>query len=215
MKRSGYHPPDLNYISGLFSRSHTCLRFVSRLLSILFPGICHGSGFCLSFCVSPYSSGYYFSGVLPISLPVSFRVYYTYFISFTLLVVLWFSFTWSFCSSLFYLKTLIGMQFGRFLRAGLSSNGSVRSRVGTVSIELFARLATRSRKVFPFGTTTALGPYVNSFLGFTHYAFGASVLQVHFALWHSTSASGPNRRVPPPRGSPPRCPSRAFPFDDS
>ena len=40
---------------------------------------------------------------------------------------------------------------------------------------------------------------------------GASVLQVRFALWHSTSASGPNRRVPPPRGSPPRCPSRAFP----
>ena len=40
---------------------------------------------------------------------------------------------------------------------------------------------------------------------------GASVLQVQFALWHSTSASGPSRRVPPPRGSPPRCPSRAFP----
>ena len=37
------------------------------------------------------------------------------------------------------------------------------------------------------------------------------MLQVHFALWHSTSASGPNRRVPPPRGLPPRCPSRAFP----
>ena len=37
------------------------------------------------------------------------------------------------------------------------------------------------------------------------------MLQVHFALWHSTSASGPNRRVPPPRGFPPRCPSRAFP----
>ena len=35
--------------------------------------------------------------------------------------------------------------------------------------------------------------------------------QGHFALWHSTSASGPTRRVPPPRGSPPRCPSRAFP----
>ena len=40
---------------------------------------------------------------------------------------------------------------------------------------------------------------------------GASVLQVHFALWHSTSASGPNRRVPPPRGLLPRCPSGAFP----
>ena len=37
------------------------------------------------------------------------------------------------------------------------------------------------------------------------------MLQVHSALWHSTSASGPNRRVPPPRGLPPRCPSRAFP----
>ena len=35
--------------------------------------------------------------------------------------------------------------------------------------------------------------------------------QGHFALWHSTSASGPTRRVPPPRGSPPRCPPRAFP----
>ena len=35
--------------------------------------------------------------------------------------------------------------------------------------------------------------------------------QGHFALWHSTSASGPIRRVPPPRGSPPRCPPRAFP----
>ena len=40
---------------------------------------------------------------------------------------------------------------------------------------------------------------------------GASVLQVHSALQHSTSASGPFRRVPPPRGFPPRCPSRAFP----
>ena len=37
------------------------------------------------------------------------------------------------------------------------------------------------------------------------------MLQVHFAFWHSTSASGPSRRVPPPRGSPPRCPSWAFP----
>ena len=40
---------------------------------------------------------------------------------------------------------------------------------------------------------------------------GASVPQGHFALWHSTSASGPTGRVPPPRGLPPRCPSRAFP----
>ena len=38
VKRSGYHPPDLNHMSGLLSRSHISLRFVSRLLSILFPG---------------------------------------------------------------------------------------------------------------------------------------------------------------------------------
>ena len=173
---------------------------MSRLLSILFPGICHGSGFYLSFYVSPYSSGHYFSGVLLISLPVSFRVYYTYFISFTLLVVLWFSFTWSFCSSLFYLKTLVGMQFGRFLRTGLSSKSSVRSRVGTVSIELFARLATRSERVFPFGTTTAFGPYVNSFSEFTHYAFGGvcatsalRTLALHFGFGAEQACSAAAR----------------------
>ena len=46
---------------------------------------------------------------------------------------------------------------------------------------------------------------------FNHYAFGGVSATRAFALWCSTSASGPTRRVPPPRGSPPRCPSRAFP----
>ena len=32
------------------------------------------------------------------------------------------------------------------------------------------------------------------------------MLQVHFAFGHSTSASGPNRRVPPPRGSSSQAP---------
>ena len=95
--------------------------------------------------------------VLPVSLPVSFRFYYTYFISSTFLLVLWFSFTWSFCSSLFYLKTIVGMQFGRFLRAGLLSNGSVRSRVRTVSIEHFARLATRTKRFSHLGPLRCSG----------------------------------------------------------
>ena len=51
----------------------------------------------------------------------------------------------------------------------------------------------------------------NSSLCSTTTPSGASALQGHLALWCSTSASGPTRRVPPPRGSPPRFPPRAFP----
>ena len=67
------------------------------------------------------------------------------------------------------------------------------------------------RDFIPLGTTTAFGPYANSFFVFNHYAFGGVSATRAFALWCSTSASGRTRRVPPPRGSPPRCPSRAFP----
>ena len=38
------------------------------------------------------------------------------------------------------------------------------------------------------------------------------MLQVHFALGHSTSASGQNRRVPPPRGLPPPLPISGLPL---
>ena len=186
-------------MSGLFSRSHICLRFVSRLLSILFPGICHGSGFYYPFVYLLILLDIIFPGYCRFRCQFRFSLY-TYFISFTLLVVLWFSFTWSFCSSLFYLKTLVGMQFGRFLRAGLSSSGSVRSRVGTVSIELFARLATRSNKFFPFGNTTAFGPYVNSVSEFTHYAFGSvcatsalRTLALHFGFGAEQACSAAAR----------------------
>ena len=68
------------------------------------------------------------------------------------------------------------------------------------SIELFARLATRSRKVFPFSTTTAFGPYVNSFSEFTHYAFGSvcatsalRTLALHFGLGAEQACSAAAR----------------------
>ena len=60
-------------------------------------------------------------------------------------------------------------------------------------------------------STTATEQSVKSVYAFIHYAFGGVSATRAFALWCSTSASGPTRRVPPPRGSPPRCPSRAFP----
>ena len=59
--------------------------------------------------------------------------------------------------------------------------------------------------------TTATGRSVKSVYAFVHYAFGGVSATRASPLWHSTSASGPTRRVSPPRGSPPRCPSRAFP----
>ena len=60
-------------------------------------------------------------------------------------------------------------------------------------------------------STAATGQSVKSVYAFIHYAFGGVSATRASPLWCSTSASGPTRRVPPPRGSPPRCPSRAFP----
>ena len=114
--------------------------------------------------------------------------------------------------------TLVGRQFGGFLRAELSSNGSIRSRGETVSADLFVRRSTRSGKDKPFGTTTAFGPYENFMFEFDHYAFGGVRATSTFVLVSSTSTSGSNRRVPPPRGSPRRSPLldisfvRLYPF---
>ena len=85
------------------------------------------------------------------------------------------------------------------------------ARLEPFSIEFSARLPTRIKRFSHLGPLRVKGRTRTPSLRSTTTPSGASVLQVHFALWHSTSASGPSRRIPPPRGSPPRCPSRAFP----
>ena len=50
-------------------------------------------------------------------------------------------------------------------------------------------------------STTATGQFVKSVYAFIHYVFGASVLQVQFALFGTPlRLRGRARRVPPPRG---------------
>ena len=51
------------------------------------------------------------------------------------------------------------------------------------------------------GSTTAKGLYANLFYVLTHYAFGGVSAVRALRAQHSTSTSGSNRRVPPPRGS--------------
>ena len=51
------------------------------------------------------------------------------------------------------------------------------------------------------GTTTAKGLYANSFNELNHYAFGGIRAQALSVFVLSTSTTGSNRRVPPPRGS--------------
>ena len=98
------------------------------------------------------------SGVLPILLPASSRAYHFYFI---------FSQFFGRIVVFRYMNSL-----GQTLRAGFSSNGSFGSQFGTFSIEFSARLSTRTLRFSPPGTTTAFGPYANSFLEVNHYAFG-------------------------------------------
>ena len=62
------------------------------------------------------------------------------------------------------------------------------------------------------GTTTAKGLHANSFFVLIHYVFRASGLQAQSVFVPSTSTTGSNRRVPPPRGLPPRQPPSGIPF---
>ena len=111
-----------------------------------------------------------------------------------------------------YLLSLVGRQFGGFLRAELSSNCFSRNRGVTVQRNSSRDLRTRSGKDLPFGTTTAFGPYENSMFEFNHYASGGVRATSTLVLVPSTSTSGSNRRVPPPRGLPPRTPLSGIPF---
>ena len=63
----------------------------------------------------------------------------------------------------------VGIQFGRFLRAGLSSNGSFESLSDSPS-----NLSSHQipRCFVSEGTTTAKGLYAYSFFVLNHYAFG-------------------------------------------
>ena len=50
-------------------------------------------------------------------------------------------------------------------------------------------------------STTAKGPYANSVYVLIHYAFGGVKASITFVFGLTTSTSGSNTRVPPPRGS--------------
>ena len=86
----------------------------------------------------------------------------------------------------------------QLIRAELSSNGSSESRS-----ESFSKLSSHQipRCLDIEGTTTAKGLYANLFYVLTHYAFGGVSAVRALRAQHSTSTSGSNRRVPPPRGS--------------
>ena len=103
------------------------------------------------------------------------------------------------CRNLFLLHILVGRPLGRILRAEPSSNGS-SDPPSDSSSELSSHQIPRRLRV-PLRLKGCTGSFT---LSSPTTPSGASVLQVHFALCHSTSASGPNRRVPPPRGLPPR-----------
>ena len=168
------------------------LSIAPLLLSNLFPWSFYDSGFWL----------FIFIRVLPISFPVSFRFCYAYFISFMLLFVSWYSFN---CPYLFLRNTYVGIQFGRFLRAGLSSNGSSEPLSDSLSKlsshQIPHLLVNRLMSSFATGgTTTAKGLYGNSYFEFNHYAFGGvsatsalCALALHFGFGAEQACSAAAR----------------------
>ena len=161
-------------------------------------------------CVSFYSLAFaIFVGLGPIA----GAIYYTGCLLLTHLFVLRFVLRVASFFTLFYLVFILSVlvlltlgltsakshSHAQLIRAELSSNGSSEPRS-----ESFSKLSSHQipRCLDIEGTTTAKGLYANLFYVLTHYAFGGvSALCVLPRTQHSTSTSGSNRRVPPPRGS--------------
>ena len=86
----------------------------------------------------------------------------------------------------------------QLIRAEPSSNGSSEPLSESLS-----KLSSHQIPHSPVseGSTTAKGLYANFFFVLIHYAFGGVGAGCVLRTQHSTSTSGSNRRVPPPRGS--------------
>ena len=162
----------------LFTRSHSCLSIASSLLSHPFPWSCYDAGFWLFILysvVAEFTSSF-----------VSVMLHLSYFLHFAV------------CFLVFlYLSRFVGMQFGRFLRAGLSSNGSSEPLSDSLS-----KLSSHQipRCLVSEGTTTAKGLYGNSFFDFNHYAFGGvcatsalCALALHFGFGAEQACSAAAR----------------------
>ena len=147
-----------------FTRSDSCLSIASSFLFNLSPWSRNDSGFVylLFWCRR-------------------FHFQFSFGLSYFLL------FYWSFLTFLYLYLTIstthfVGRQFGRFLRAGLSSNGSSESYSDSLS-----KLSSHQipRCLDSEGTTTAKGLYVKSLFVFSHYAFrGVCALSALCTLAH-------------------------------
>ena len=94
--------------------SSRVLTLVTVSFLYIFPSYFRGVATVLDFVI-------YFFEVLPISFPGSFRLCYIYFISYSFLVVLWYSVT----RSIFHFRVSLSERSSDVsIRAGLSSNGS-------------------------------------------------------------------------------------------
>ena len=111
--------------------------------------------------------------------------------------------SWSFLSFLYLYLTIstshffVGRQFGRFFRAGLSSNGSSEPYWDSLS-----KLSSHQipRCLGSEGTTTAKGLYVKSLFVLSHYAFGGvcalgalCTLALHFGFGAELACSAAAR----------------------